>query len=82
MEIIFLLYLKNIHKDSPERAKLARTNVEPYALLKEFLLLSTFLFDRVIECNIFVMKTANLSYQNRSSSKDIMVDFDEINTKL
>ena len=52
METIFFLYLKNIHKDSPERAKLARTNVELYALLisytkllsyklllKEFLLL-------------------------------------------
>ena len=35
-----------------------------------------------MECNIVVIKIANLLYQKRSLSKDIAVIFNEINTKL
>ena len=34
-----------------------------------------------MECNIAVINTANILYQNGSLSKNIMVSFNEINTK-
>ena len=51
-------------------------------LLKEFSLLSTSLLNETMGFNIVVIKTTSLLYQDGSFSTDIMVTFNEINTKL
>ena len=50
--------------------------------LKEFPLLSTSLLNKIMGFNIVVIKTTSLLYQDGSFSTDIMVTFNEINTKL
>ena len=53
-----------------------------WLLRKKYPLLSISLSNEIMGCNIVVIKTANLIYQKRSLSKDILFTFSEIDTKF